>query len=331
MPKMLKTGLALALGVIAGIGAAFTGNAVFNGPAAGLSDVIVGSVANITKNVGPATHLGFDTYEYPGDETMRAWRDESVPFEWVGYYLPAPCHKDPSWSGKRETLTNLGWGLAVIYVGQQTWGGVPGRKEIRTKYVTKYRYKKVRVKGKLVKRRVAVKIPVRTVVQPRARRGASCDKQLVSATRGSLDAADAIARTLAEGFAPNTVIFLDIERMSAVPTRMRDYYKAWTAGILRDGRFRPGYYAHNYNARLIYSDVREVFDAGGIKEEPKFWVAGGKGFTEDKLPQDVGHAFANVWQGLLDVVQTYNGIQLPIDVNVSHVPSPSSHIPAAPE
>lgn len=331
MSKHLKTGLALALGALAGIGASFKGNTFFNAPAVGLSDAITRSVENITKNVGPATHLGFDTYEYPGDETMGAWRDESVPFEWVGYYLPAPCHKDDSWSGKRETLTKMGWGLAVIYVGQQTWGGVPGRKEIRTKYVTKYRYKKVRVKGKLVRRRVAVKIPVRTVVQPRARRGASCDKQLVSAAQGTRDANDAIARTLAENFAPGTVIFLDIERMSAVPPRMRDYYRAWTQQILKDGRFRPGYYAHNYNAGLIYSDVREVFDDAGVREEPKFWVAGGKGFSEEKLPQDVGHAFASVWQGLLDVVQTHNGIQLPIDVNVSHVPSPSSHLPSIPE
>src|SRR5213075_627653 len=36
-------------------------------------------------------HLGFDTYEYPGDETMRAWKTDA-PYEWVGYYLPAPCH-----------------------------------------------------------------------------------------------------------------------------------------------------------------------------------------------------------------------------------------------
>lgn len=319
----IKTGIALGLVAVA---ASFTGNRVFDAPAETVSSVIVQSVNNIAKNVGPTTHLGFDTYSYPGDETMLAWRDESVPFEWVGYYLPAPCHKDPSWAGKREKLMGMGWGLAVIYVGQQTWGSVPGAKRTVTKYVTKYKTKVVKVKGKRVKRRVAVKVPVRTVVEPRARRGAACDVQLVSAAQGRKEADDAIAKTLAEGFAHGTVIFLDIERMEKVPARMRDYYKSWTARVLEDGRFRPGYYTHSHNAKVIYADVSDVFDAAGSREEPRFWVAGGKGFSEEKRPTDVGHAFANVWQGLIDVVQTHNGIRLPIDVNISHVPSPSSNL-----
>lgn len=321
--REVKTGLALGLIAVA---ASFTGNRIFDAPAEGVSNAIVKSVSNISKNVAPATHLGFDTYSYPGDETMLAWRDESVPFEWVGFYLPAPCHKERSWSGKREKLMSMGWGMAVIYVGQQTWGAVPGAKQVVTKYVTKYQMKVVKVKGKRVKRRVAVKVPVRTVVPPRARRGSSCDTQLVSGAQGRKEADDAINQTLAEGFPPGTVIFLDIERMEKVPGRMQDYYRAWTARVLEDGRFRPGYYTHSHNAKLIFSDVSEVFRAAGSKEEPRFWVAGGKGFSEEKRPQDVGHAFANVWQGLLDVVQTHNGIRLPIDVNISHVPSPSSNL-----
>ena len=70
-------------------------------------------------------HLGFDTYEYPGDEVMAAWRHRDVPYEWVGYYLPAPCHKGRTWTGKRERLAAMGWGMAVIYVGQQTWDRRP--------------------------------------------------------------------------------------------------------------------------------------------------------------------------------------------------------------
>src|SRR5438067_144329 len=48
-------------------------------------------------------HMGFDTNVYPGDRAMRAWK-ASERYEWVGYYLPAPCHKDASWAGKRERL-----------------------------------------------------------------------------------------------------------------------------------------------------------------------------------------------------------------------------------
>jgi hypothetical protein len=71
------------------------------------------------------SHPGFDTSIYPGDATMSAWRYPASPYEWVGYYLQAPCHRDPSWMGKRATLTAMGWGLAVLFVGQQTFDGVP--------------------------------------------------------------------------------------------------------------------------------------------------------------------------------------------------------------
>ena len=61
-------------------------------------------------------YLGFDTSEYPGDAAMQTWR-EHAGYDWVGYYLQAPCHKDASWTGKRDTLETMGWGMAVIYVG----------------------------------------------------------------------------------------------------------------------------------------------------------------------------------------------------------------------
>src|SRR5690348_2261672 len=82
---------------------------------------IASSVKTVADNVSD-TYLGFDTNVYPGDRAMEAWR-KSGEYTWVGYYLPAPCHKDDSWSGTRQTLTEQGWGVAVIYVGQQTWSG----------------------------------------------------------------------------------------------------------------------------------------------------------------------------------------------------------------
>jgi hypothetical protein len=146
----------------------------------------------------------------------------------------------------------------------------------------------------------------------------------VSAARGTSEARDAIARTAAEGFARGTAIFLDIERMETMPQRMRDYYRAWVRHVLEDGRYRPGIYAHKHNARRIYDDVRAEYDAKGLAaEEPPFWVASGTGFNEGKAPTEVGHQFANVWQGRLDITQRWNGVRLPIDVNVSDSPSPS--------
>jgi len=181
----------------------------------------------------------------------------------------------------------MGWGLAVVYVGQQTWG------------------KKVRAGAK----------------PPRA---GTCAADLVSARQGHVDAQDAIARTAAEGFPAGTAIFLDIEHMGVVPNAMRDYYVAWTEAVLDDGQYRPAFYAHTANAQTIYTDIRALFDSRRVPADPPFWIAGGSNFGRDRAPQDVGHVFADVWQGVLDTWEKHNEVRLPIDVNVAAVPSPSA-------
>jgi hypothetical protein len=222
----------------------------------------------------------------------------------------------------------MGWGMAVIYVGQQTWGRAPGQKVVVTRYTTK-RVRQVKTRnGRRVVRYAIKRVPVRVLVTPRASPGSSCSTQFLGAARGTADANDAIAKTAAEGFARGTVIFLDIERMDAVPRAMRDYYNAWTKRVLEDGRFRPAYYAHSFNADLIYHDVKQVLAGAGVSADPPFWIASVRGFSTDKAPSDVGHAFAQVWQGIIDVVETHNGVRLPIDVNVAQLPSPSEDYPA---
>ncbi|MGH7677261.1 MAG: glycoside hydrolase domain-containing protein [Gemmatimonadaceae bacterium] len=292
---------------------------------------------NDEKRSRPGRHAGFDTYAYPGDEIMRAWRHPEVPFEWVGYYLPAPCHDGRSWVGKRERLASMGWGIAVIYVGQQTWDKTPTGYETRYRSVRRTKYIKKRVKayrtvnGRRVPRYVTRSVPVRRWVRvpykvridPHRTSIEDCNAQLVNGTRGSMEAGDAIRRTAAEGFPIGSVIFLDIEYMQRVPQKMREYYRAWTAHVLADGRYRPGYYVHTRNAETIFNDVKTVYAQAGRVEEPPFWIAGGDDFTTDKAPHEVGHAFADMWQGLLDVRQKWNGHSLPIDVNVSEVPDPS--------
>jgi hypothetical protein len=310
-------------------------------------DAVAGVVETVASSITGKGHLGFDTGIYPGDETMRVWR-ATAPYKWVGYYLPAPCHKDDSWAGKRSQLTDMGWGLAVIYVGQQTWSGIPAkhstvyRTTYKTKTVTKYVNKRVKtyVKNKRgkrvakyvtkrvptkVKQRVPVRTPVRVAFDESKHGLMSCQRNLVTLTRGGLEAADALAKTAAEGFPRGTVIFLDIERMDVTPKAMRDYYKEWVARVLADGRFKPGIYAHVHNAPLIYRDVKSVYEAVGRTDEPPFWIAGGRNFDPSKAPQDVGHAFAAVWQGILDVVQDWSGHKVKIDVNVAQTPSPSLH------
>ena len=272
--------------------------------------------ATAVPSSASSSHLGFDTNVYPGDKAMDAWKS-SGQYEWVGYYLSAPCHKDESWSGKRARLVDSGWGLAVIYVGQQTWGQsyAPTTQQRVVTFSKKSKSSKH-------KRRVTRVMTRRTVV-PVAKTGDGCSASYVGAAQGTIDARDAIAQSRREGFAKGTVVFLDVEHMDRIPQRMRDYYRAWTAAVLADGAFRPGIYAHTKNASTIYDDVSDVYDAAGREDEPPFWVAGSSGFSPDRVPADVGHAFASVWQGVLDVVRTHNGVRLPIDISVASVASPS--------
>jgi hypothetical protein len=276
-------------------------------PAAGSS--VTSAVASITPSP-QESHLGFDTNLYPGDKAMDAWK-RSREYEWVGYYLEAPCHKDASWSGTRARLTKSGWGLAVIYVGQQTWGksvGTPAKGAST---------KSKKYKGKSIYQMT------RRSTAPVAKTGDRCFASYVGAPQGRIDARDAIAAASREGFDRGTVVFLDVEHMNGVPQAMRDYYTAWAQTLLADGRYRPGIYAHTANAATIYDDVNGVYDKAGIKTDPPFWIAGTRGFSVDRLPTDVGHAFASVWQGVLDVFRTHNGVKLPVDISVASAASPS--------
>src|SRR5688500_12530384 len=152
---------------------------------------VTGQDAPMADEATDGTWLGFDTHTYPGDEKMRAWKNApNAPYSWVGYYLPAaPCHKGTSWRGKRETLQQMGWGIAVVYVGQQTWGRTP-----------------------------------RTLTPAQAARlrkqGATCNADYLNASRGISEGEDAIRIARAEGFQKGRVIFLDIERMEKIPAQM---------------------------------------------------------------------------------------------------------------
>jgi hypothetical protein len=272
------------------------------------------AVHQVADNVA-ASHLGFDTNVYPGDKAMAAWK-RSGEYEWVGYYLPAPCHKDDSWTSTRARLEKQGWGLAVIYVGQQTWGKrLPSTASTHTAKSTKSKKHKSSKTTRSMSRKSSA---------PVAKSGKDCSASLVTASQGAIDGRDAIAETAREGFANGSVIFLDVEHMDAIPQRMRDYYRAWARAVLTDGRYRPGVYAHTQNAATIYDDVSDEYDRAGIDDDPPFWIAGSRGFSIDSPPTDVGHQFASAWQGMLDVVRTHNGVKLPIDISVASAASPSA-------
>jgi hypothetical protein len=141
---------------------------------------VTGQQAPLADAQQEGKNMGFDTHTYPGDKTMTAWKNApGAPYRWVGYYLPSPCHKDKSWVGKRQKLVDMGWGLAVVYVGQQTWGRKP-------KTLTPARM------ASLIKS------------------GSTCNADLLGADRGTADGTDAIEVTEREGFPARSIVFLDI-------------------------------------------------------------------------------------------------------------------------
>jgi hypothetical protein len=282
---------ALALGVALG---AFACNAAPDEPGdrSAVADVaakvaqaaaaVTGQEAPLADSYEEGRHVGFDTHTYPGTRVMKIWKETpGSPYKWVGFYLPAPCHADKSWSGKRDTLEAMGWGMAVVYVGQQTWGRRPralGATQLAS-----------------------------------LRRRSSCSADFLNYSEGRRDADDAVVRTSAEGFQKGAVVFLDLERMETIPPAMRDYYRAWVARMLERDEYVPGIYTHQHNAARIFADVDSLFKAAGRTDTPRFWIAGGKDFHEGRAPQDVGFAFAGVWQGVIDVARSVAQIKLPVD------------------
>jgi Domain of unknown function (DUF1906) len=276
---------ATALTVAALVSAVLAIPTVQSTPVGQMAAAVSAAPGELVKTVEQAVerqYVGFDTNIYPGDLAMSVWAKDGA-YKWVGYYLEAPCHRDDSWSGKRETLSQMGWGLAVVYVGQQSWS-----------------------------------------TNKRSSKGSTCSNKFITAGSGTRDAGDAISKVATEGFAQGSVIFLDIERMNTVTPAMRSYYTSWTKAVLNDGRYQPGYYTHVDNAARIYADVKPVFTQVGDSVDPPFWIAGhSSAFSTDRVPTDVGHTFAAVWQGLLNVTRMHDGIRIPIDISVASVRSPS--------
>lgn len=229
---------------------------------------------------------GFDTSLYPGDEAARLWRSES-PYQWIGFYLPAPCHRETSWVGTRDRLTDMGWGIAILYVGQQAFEGSAD--------------------------------PDST-----ARTPILCSRTLLSEAQGRRDARDAADRAQREGFARGSVIFQDVESMRVIPDSMRAYYSAWQRELLADGRYLPGTYAHQRNAVALFALAEAAYRAAGRTDTPPFWVAGGSNFSLDRPAWSIGLPFVRIWQGALDVDRNWGGRTLRIDENVATSPSPST-------
>ena len=160
---------------------------------------------------------------------------------------PSPCHKDESWVGKRQMLVDMGWGLAVVYVGQQTWGTHAEAAHAREAAA-------LREGGHDLQRRSRW---ATTAASPMGRRHrVTAERRISPSARSSSSTSSGWRRC---------------------PRRCAHYYRAWARTLLKDGRYRPGVYVHEHNAQEVYDDLKAEFAAAGVDEEPRIWVASGAG------------------------------------------------------
>ena len=254
----------------------------------------VGAQASALSAQPTPGFLGFDARVYPGDSAMQAWRFPASPYRWIGYYLPAPCHPDSSFVGKYSRLATSGWGVAAIYVGEQDWANAPSTRSS-----------------------TAPMDSTRKSTRP-----LTCSATLVTGAQGAIDAADAVERMRADGFPIGSTIFLDLERVDTVSPALVSYYRAWVAGVLKDGRYKPGVYATKANAPALHD--AEIRTAKGSLYVPPFWIASAGAIDSTTKPADIGLDYAHIWQSSFNVTQTFNGVALRIDVNVATKPNPSA-------
>lgn len=232
---------------------------------------------------------GFDTRDYPGDDVMTRWRAES-PYRWVGFYLSAPCYTGTSWQGKRSALRRMGWGLAVLFVGEQDWP----------------------------ESHAAAPEDAGADPAPGAE-GPRCTRGNLSGERGRADGAAAADAASAEGFAPGTVVYLDVEPVEAVSDSLAAYVMGWTEALVGGG-YAPGLYAHARNAETLLARMAAATGTGA--NGPRLWVARPGGFTLRRGPTESGFP-ATIWQGDLDTIESWGGTSLRIDRNVADRADPS--------
>jgi Domain of unknown function (DUF1906) len=140
----------------------------------------------------------------------------------------------------------------------------------------------------------------------RARQANEVKKDVQARQKGMLDARNAAASAKDEGFAPRTIIFLDIEDGGRLSPTFHTYLRAW-ADELRHAGYRPGFYCSAIPADeghgvtiLTADDIRNHM----AEREIVYWVyndvcppSPGCGAPANPPPVTSGGvAYAAIWQ-----------------------------------
>jgi hypothetical protein len=130
--------------------------------------------------------------------------------------------------------------------------------------------------------------------------------EAVAKQKGASDARDAAASAKTEGFAPSTIIFLDVEEGGRLPAAYHAYLRAWT-DALAGARYRSGVYCSGISFKegggvtiITADDIRNNIGA----REIVYWVyndvcppSPGCGTPQNPPPVSAsGVPYAVIWQ-----------------------------------
>lgn len=149
----------------------------------------------------------------------------------------------------------------------------------------------------------------------------------LSDARGVIDGDRARMEALKQGFPPGTWIYLNVEAApAAVPPECLTYIRAWVARLLADGTYSPAVYLHRRDFEPIDAVVTPAFQAAGRADRARYWIVGGTGGSATAPPSTSGIPEATVWQYPAGFEQddTFGGVTLRVDRNVSVLPDPSA-------
>ncbi len=133
---------------------------------------------------------------------------------------------------------------------------------------------------------------------------------------GVTDAQDALRKTASEGFAPQTIVYLDVEPMDHVPPAQLDYLQGWLSQF-SGAQFLPGIYCHRKNA----NDLRQAANTEFPADQIAFWISRSGALVPGvSRPADSGIAYARIWQGTFNQTRSFGGFEIQIDENVADQP-----------
>lgn len=148
---------------------------------------------------------------------------------------------------------------------------------------------------------------------------------LVSGPQGALDGAQAAQLMAAEGFAANSVVYLDLEDGAPFARPRTDYVSAWVSAV-KAGGFQPGVYcSHSFaqDVHLAHPEAR-IWAYKVATSAPHPFP--GHNFP-DSAPAGCGYPGAYMWQlgqNCSISVPPASGGVLQVDLSSSVAPDPSA-------